>query len=99
MHAGEVRASGVPELPEATTVAMPAARRLSMIGLYGCVSHGALKLPPPRLMLTAATAWTLRSSYTRSSAASTSESYARMHGGAPPQSKNPSKREKICTDM
>src|SRR5258705_859953 len=53
-HAGALSWSRAPLLPEATTVAMPAARRLSMNGLKGWSSQVELNSPPPRLMLTAA---------------------------------------------
>ncbi len=37
--------------PDATTDAIPIARRLSMTGLYASLSHGAENTLPPRLML------------------------------------------------
>ena len=56
MQAGAASASTNPLLPDATTAAIPTERRLSIIGLYGSPSHGSVKLPPPRLRLTAAIA-------------------------------------------
>jgi hypothetical protein len=53
-HAGAARPVCQPSFPAATTVATPIARSLSMLGLYGAVSHAASKMPPPRLMFTAA---------------------------------------------
>src|SRR5688572_13952707 len=52
MQAGVEMANGMPLLPDATTVATPTARRLSMIGLYGSLSHAEVNRPPARLMLT-----------------------------------------------
>ena len=43
MHAGALRPTVEPPLPAAMTVAMPAARRLSMIGLCGRVSQFEVK--------------------------------------------------------
>src|SRR5438876_1125519 len=57
MQAGVDRPVADPELPAATTDAIPIARRLSIIGLYGSSSHGASKRSPPRLMLTATIFW------------------------------------------
>ena len=56
MQAGEPTEFSKPSLPLAITVAMPAARRRSMIGLVGSVSQKVLYWPPPRLMFTAAMA-------------------------------------------
>jgi len=42
-------------LPEATTVAIPADRRLSIAGFSGSESQFAEYLPPPRLRFTDAT--------------------------------------------
>src|SRR3989442_2411901 len=53
-HAGALSWSTAPLFPEATTVAMPAARRLSMNGLYGCSSQGGAKSPPPKPQFTSA---------------------------------------------
>ena len=61
-HAGALIWLGDPSLPDAMTVAMPAARKLSIKGLYGSSSHGPLKSPPPRLMLTDAKSCTVRRS-------------------------------------
>src|SRR6267142_2069406 len=55
-HAGALISLVDPSLPDATTVAMPTERRLSMKGLYSWSSQVALNDPPPRLMLTAAIA-------------------------------------------
>ena len=52
-QAGDPIETGSKLLPDATTLAMPIARRWSMLGLYGSSSHGAANAPPPRLMLTA----------------------------------------------
>src|SRR5918994_146744 len=54
MHAGKLTASVKPSLPEAITVAMPAAFRLSMAALRGFVSQKRLNRPLPRLMFTEA---------------------------------------------
>ena len=55
-HAGALSSLVEPSLPDATTVAMPTERRLSMNGLYSSASQVELNDPPPRLMLTAAIA-------------------------------------------
>src|SRR5215213_1867651 len=49
MHAGEATASVKPSLPEAITVAIPAALRLSMTALRGSVSQKRLNRPSPKL--------------------------------------------------
>src|SRR6185503_17574487 len=98
-HAGALSWLVDPSLPDAMTVAMPAARRLSMNGLYGSSSQAALNSPPPRLMLTEAKSCVVRSSYTRSRAARMSDVNAPRHGGAPPQSKKLLILEKTWTAM
>src|SRR5690349_14888295 len=55
MQAGDARLAGSALFPAATMVATPSARRLSMAGLKGSVSHCASNEPPPRLMFTDAT--------------------------------------------
>src|SRR5688500_2085655 len=87
MQPGEEIANGMPLLPEATTVATPIERKLSMIGLYGSLLHGEVNNAPPRLMLTAAMSCAppRATAYTRSSPAITSEEKAPMHGATPPQ--------------
>src|SRR5688500_2977547 len=52
-----------PLLPEAITVAMPAARRLS-IDVCSELPHAEVERPPPRLMFTEAMVWDIRSEYT-----------------------------------
>jgi hypothetical protein len=56
MHAGAAKALTNPAFPDATTVAMFAARSWSMIAFIdeNVASHGELKASPPMLMLTAA---------------------------------------------
>jgi hypothetical protein len=56
MHAGADNASTNPSFPEATTVAMFAARNWSMMDFIDprSVSHGDVYRSPPRLMFTAA---------------------------------------------
>ena len=71
--------------PDATTVATPIDRRLSMIGLYGWVSHGAANVVPPRLMFTATTLSAGARAYTRSRPAMMSDVNAPMQGAVPPQ--------------
>src|SRR5262249_56462370 len=52
IHAGDESAVGEPSLPDATTVAIPTERSVSMIAFSGSPSHGAVNEPPPRLMVT-----------------------------------------------
>ena len=52
MQAGDASPVGEPSLPAATTVAIPAARRVSMIAFSGSLSQEAVNEPPPRLRLT-----------------------------------------------
>src|SRR5438309_2509197 len=87
MQACVVRPDGDAELPAATTVAIPIARRLSMMGLAGSVSHGALKTLPPRLMFTEAMFCCPASAtaYTCSRPAMMSDVNAPAHGATPPQ--------------
>lgn len=54
MHAGELRAFANDSLPEATVVAMPTERKLSIAGLWGWASHTLVNCPVPRLRLAAA---------------------------------------------
>jgi hypothetical protein len=54
MQLGEMIASVKPLLPIPATVATPALRKLSMLGLTGLVSQALVNLPPPRLKLTEA---------------------------------------------
>jgi hypothetical protein len=61
-HAGALSWLVAPSFPEATTVAIPAERRLSINGLYGSSSQAELKSPPPRLMLTEEKAYVARRS-------------------------------------
>src|SRR5262249_14940768 len=72
-HAGVEIDDGKPLLPDATTVATLIARRLSMIGLKGSSSHGAVNGSPARLMFTTAMLRVLASEYTRSSPAMISD--------------------------
>ena len=54
MHAGAFTASVKPSLPEAITVAIPAALRLSIIALRESESQWPVNRPPPKLMFTEA---------------------------------------------
>ena len=54
IQAGAVWASRKTLLPAATVVAIPAERKVSMIGLRGSLSHEVENRPLPRLRLTAA---------------------------------------------
>ena len=83
-----VEMADVAELfPAATTVATPIDRRLSMIGLYGSLSQGAVNVVPPRLMFTDTTLSAGAMAYTRSRPAMMSDVNAPMHGAIPPQLK------------
>src|SRR5690242_12675829 len=84
MQPGDEREEPDPSLPAATTVATLIDRRLSIAGLYGSLSHGALKSDPPRLMLTATTLSDEATEYTCSSPAMMSDESAPAHGPAPP---------------
>src|SRR6185369_3539509 len=53
-HAGDASADVAAAFPDATTVAMPTALRLSTIALYGSSSHAAEGRFEPRLRLIAA---------------------------------------------
>jgi hypothetical protein len=67
IQAGAASASVKPLLPEATTLAIPTERKLSIGAFSGSVSQLLVNLPPPRLMFTAAILNVLRNSNTRSS--------------------------------
>src|ERR671937_133489 len=69
MQAGEFKLFVSPSLPAATTVAMPADRRLSMIAFVGSLSHAADDPPPPRLKFAATMLRVPRTASTRSSPA------------------------------
>ena len=99
MHAGAFIRLVEASLPEAITVAMPTARRLSIIALWGSLSHGLRNSWLPRLMLTAAMVCWVWSAYTRSSPAMTSESHASTHGVAPWHRVASSMREKTWIAM
>src|SRR5262249_37981087 len=99
IHAGALRAFVKPSLPAATTVAIPTARRLSMMDLVGSLSHGAVKLLPPRLRFAEEKFRALRRLYTCSSPAMMSDVQARTQGAEPPQSEELVNCEKTCTAM
>src|SRR5512145_1561331 len=73
-----------PSFPDAAMVAMPAARRLSMIGLWMSVAQGAVNRSPPRLRLAATKFRAVRRWYTRSRPLMMSDSQAPRHGARPP---------------
>jgi hypothetical protein len=54
MHAGALMAFVWPSFPAAIATAIPADRRLSMLGARESEAHGLAKTPPPRLMFAAA---------------------------------------------
>lgn len=82
IHPGDDSPVVDPLLPAAITVAMPMARRLSMIGFVGSSSHGAVYVSLlPRLMLTAAILRGTATAYTRSRPAMMSDENAARHGG------------------
>src|SRR5207253_2840804 len=85
--------------PDATTVAMPTERRLSMMGLVGSPSHGEVNVPPPRLRFAEEKFLAPRRLYTLPSPAMMSDVQARMHGAEPPQSDELVNWEKTCTAM
>ena len=84
-QAGAAMESTDPSFPDATMVAMPAARRLSMIGLWMSVAQGAVNRSPPRLRLAATKLRAVRRWYTRSRPLMMSDSQAPRHGATPPQ--------------
>src|SRR6516225_452358 len=80
IHAGEVRADPEKLLPEATTLAIPSDRRLSILGFIGSLSQGAADKSPPRLMFAAAIRRCDATVATRSRPDIMSDSYAERHG-------------------
>src|SRR5262245_3227499 len=54
IHAGVVSDDPETLLPEATTLAIPSDRKLSILGFSGSLSQGAADKSPPRLMFAAA---------------------------------------------
>ena len=80
MQPGAPMKPSKPSLPLAITVAMPAARRLSITSLRRSLSQWPLNAPPPRLMLTAAMSKLRLSSSTRSRPRIWSELKVRTHG-------------------
>src|SRR5258707_1268882 len=99
MHPGDARALPSPSLPDAITLATPIDRRLSIAGLYGWSSHGAVKVAPPRLMLTATTLSGATAPYTYSRPAMMSDEKAPAQGATPPQLAGLVITEKTCTAM
>ena len=100
IQAGDDSAVGEPSLPDATTVAIPAERSVSMIAFSGSASQYALNEPPPRLMLTDAMLRVPCTAYTRSRPAMRSEVYAPTHGVLnSPQSDTEMNLENTCTAM
>src|SRR6266851_4633620 len=93
---GALRALVNPLLPEA----MPADRRLSMIGLVGSPSQGDVyPVLPPRLRFAEDRFRDPRTAYTRSSPAMMSEVHASAQGAEPPQSVELVNLEKTMADM
>jgi hypothetical protein len=86
MHPGALTEFVDPLLPAAMAVAMPADRRLSMIGFVGSPSQGEVDRPPPRLRFADERLRVPRTAYTRSSPAMMSEVQASAQGAEPPQS-------------
>ena len=84
-QAGAAMASVAPSFPEATMVAIPAARRLSMIGLWTSLAQGAVNRSPPKLRLAATKFRAVRRWYTRSRPLMMSDSQAPRQGATPPQ--------------
>src|SRR5262249_33559743 len=83
IHAGEVSDDPETLLPEATTLAIPSDRRLSILGFIGSLSQGAADKSPPRLMFAAAIRRCDATVATRSRPDMMSDSYAERHGVAP----------------
>src|SRR5688572_6094007 len=99
MHAGECSAFVYPLLPAAMAVAIPADRRLSMMGFIGSPSQGAVNDPPPRLRFTDAMLLAPRTAYTRSRPAMMSDVNACRQGAEVPQSIELVNWEKTWTAM
>src|SRR6266851_2877499 len=98
---GALRALVNPLLPAAMAEAMPADRRLSMIGLVGSPSQGDVyPVLPPRLRFAEDRFRDPRTAYTRSSPAIMSEVHASAQGAEPGlQSVALLNLEKTMTDM
>src|SRR6266849_9354963 len=100
MQPGALRALVNPLLPAAMAEAMPADRRLSMIGLVGSPSQGEVyPVLPPRLRFAEDRFRDPRTAYTCSSPAMMSEVHASAQGAEPPQSVELVNSEKTMTDM